>query len=770
MIFIANETHSQLILLIRMKRQIHTSTTPVRSQLTPPAVLLFSAALFAGLHSGLLAQDNATATVNTTLPEVLVESESDNIVQGPFLPDVQGTHINVGKKSSVIDLDELPSITNNNYRQALAKTPGLLLSEETTPLVSIGYRGLDPGRVQYTQVLKDGIPIHADQFGYPEAYYTPPLDTVDRIEFLRGGASLIYGPQPGGALNYITHRPRQDRAFSLGTSHTYGSDNYYSNFSYIDGTSGRLGYYGYYNHREGDGFRTSNSSFNLNAGNVKFVLDGDKDSRFIVSLEMYEEEHGEPGGLTFDTGPNAVNYNANRDQASRLYDMFELKRYFGSLTWEKDFSEETKMSISGWGGYYSRYSSRQRGGGFGTRPVGASANTASVELQEFYTWGVDARIRHDYELFGGTHTLAGGVQLYHTDSPRQDRRGDSKNAKGGDLRNDSDRETWYAPIFLENRFELGPFSITPGVRLENIWQSVHENKNVEKTAAGVALADSDDQEFVPLFGLGLNYDLHRENKIAIYGNISQSYRPKIYTQSVPTGGTQIVPRDLDEGKAWQYEIGFRGAPTSWISWDVSTFLLDFDNQIGNVALPGGFSTVANVGRAQHLGAEVAAEFDIIGFIDYLNGNCEVATTSKDKAVIARESLVDRIGSLSLYANATWLDAEFVSGPLEGNTPRYAPDYLVRAGLVYSWQDRFKLAFLGTFVGDSFADDGNTAQRFVPAYMVWDLTAEAAVYKDIVTVNAGINNVFNEDYYSRVNDSGIDPGYGRNYYVGVGFKF
>ena len=127
-----------------------------------------------------------TPAETVTAEEVVIEAEaeSDESVQGPFLPAVQGTHINSGKKSSVIDLDEFPRITNNNYRQALAKTPGLFVSEETTPLVSIGYRGLNPDRVQFTQVLKDGIPIHADQFGYPEAYYTPPLDTVDRIEFL----------------------------------------------------------------------------------------------------------------------------------------------------------------------------------------------------------------------------------------------------------------------------------------------------------------------------------------------------------------------------------------------------------------------------------------------------------------------------------------------------------------------------------------------------------------------------------------------------------
>ena len=80
---------------------------------------------------------------------------------------------------------------------------GLVLAEESTPLVSIGYRGFDPNRTQTTMVLKDGIPISADMIGYPENYYLPPIDSVDRIDFLHGGAALLYGPQPGGALNYV---------------------------------------------------------------------------------------------------------------------------------------------------------------------------------------------------------------------------------------------------------------------------------------------------------------------------------------------------------------------------------------------------------------------------------------------------------------------------------------------------------------------------------------------------------------------------------------
>lgn len=709
----------------------------------------------------------AFAQPTTKLEDVVVEAESDQTVQAPFLPAVQGTRINAGKKTSVIDLDALPTITNNNYRQALALTPGLLVSEETTPLVSIGYRGLDPSRVQFTQVLKDGIPIHADQFGYPEAYYTPPLDTVDRIEFTRGGAALMFGPQPGGALNYVTHRPRQDRPFSFGTAHTFGSNSYYSTFSYMDGTEGRLGYYGYFNHREGQGFRTANSDFGLNAGNIKLVLDASTDSRWILSLEAYEEKHGEPGGLTFATGPDAVNYNENRNAASRLSDRFELQRYFASLTWEKDFSEATKMLSNAWASSYTRYSSRQRGGGFGTLPTGPLSQSTTIEEQKFFTLGLESRLRHDYELWGGTHTVAGGLQFYHTQSPREDRRGDTGKARSGALRSDSDREVTYLPFFVENRFHWGAFSITPGVRFENIWQGVKENRNVEKTAKGIPLADEKEYNFVPLLGLGTEYEL--APNVQIYGNVSQSYRPKLYTQTVPTGGTTLIPQDLNESQAWQYEVGFRGKPVSWASWDVSAFLMDFDNQIGRVALPGGFSTLANVGRAQHKGVEAALEVDLIGLADTTARHPSQVPAGKE-AVPAEKSLVERFGSLRLHGNVTLLQAEFVSGPLDGFTPRYAPDYQFRTGLTYDWRNRFKLALLGTFVGDSFADDANTAERRMPAYMVWDLTMEAKVYKDSVSVNAGINNLFNEDYYARVNDSGIDPGYARNYYAGFSLKF
>jgi outer membrane receptor protein involved in Fe transport len=48
--------------------------------------------------------------------------------------------------------------------------------------------------------------------------------------------------------------------------------------------------------------------------------------------------------------------------------------------------------------------------------------------------------------------------------------------------------------------------------------------------------------------------------------------------------------------------------------------------------------------------------------------------------------------------------------------------------------------------------------------------EWKVYKDLVGITAGINNLFDEEYYARVRPDGIDPAYGRNYYAGLSLSF
>jgi outer membrane receptor for Fe3+-dicitrate len=339
---------------------------------------------------------------------------------------------------------------------------------------------------------------------------------------------------------------------------------------------------------------------------------------------------------------------------------------------------------------------------------------------------------------------------------------------------------WDGAIFAENRFKFGRLSIVPGMRLEFLNQSVDEQLNVAKTSNGDPLANQSDFNFVPLFGLGLGYVLVQGQpilsapavagekgaeaknppvpvvtgfgppRVELYGTVSQAYRPITYGELVPTGASSVVNGDLQEGNALQFEYGVRGKPFPYLNFDVGGFYFTFTDQIGEVILPNGFTSTESVGDARYIGLEAATEMDILSLI---NGGAP-----------------SPYGNLTLYGNVTLLDAEFTSGPNNGKTPAYAPEYQVKTGAIYSYKNTFKLAMLGTLVDDEFGDDGDSFEGFIPAYNVWDLTAEFRFWKGRAGVFAGIRNVFNESYWGEVREEGIMPALPRNYYGGFEFFF
>jgi Fe(3+) dicitrate transport protein len=705
----------------------------------------------------------------------------------PALPPVEGTRINAGKKTSFVKPQEFPTFAGNDYREVMATTPGIIVSEEPqSPIINFGYRGLNSQRSEFMQVLKDGVSIKNEQFGFPETHYTPILDAVDRIELIRAGAALQFGPQPGGALNFVMKMPRQDAPFHFTMRNVFGSYEYYRNYSEVDGTIGPLGYFFYYDHRQQEGFREANSDYSLDGGSPRFVLDVTRDSRFILTIDLYDEEHGEPGGFRRREAvnpPNSVFVEDDPTLTTRFFDRFRLQRYYGTLEYQKFFSERTELDIKAFGGYLSRWSKRQRGGGFGTLPSGPDANTNSIQLREDWTEGVDARMRHDYNLLGDVSTIAGGVYFYHALQDRRDERGQTPDAESGMLRNFNTGETWDGAIFAENRFHFGRLSIVPGMRLEFLNQSVDEEFNFAKSHAEPPepLASHSDFNFVPLFGLGVGYTVVEgaplsvasapvaggkgaESKevvsqtvtavgpprVELYGTVSQAYRPITYGELVPTGASSIVNGDLKEGEALQFEYGVRGKPFPYLNFDVGAFYFTFDDQVGEVILPNGFTSTSNVGDARYIGFEAATELDVLSMI---NGGAP-----------------SPYGNLTLYGNVTLLNAEFTSGPNDGKTPAYAPDYQVKTGAIYRYKDVFKLALLGTIVDDEFGDDGDSFEGFIPAYNVWDLTAEVKFWNGRAGVFAGIRNLFDENYWGEVREEGIMPALPRNYYGGFEFFF
>lgn len=662
------------------------------------------------------------------------------------LPEVSGVVINSGKKTTVADLKAVPEITANNYRQAFSQLPGLLTSEVSNEsFASFSYRGLgDPHESSNMNLLRNGIPIAADMYGYPANYYQPPIDSVDSIEFVRGGASLMYGPQVGGALNFVTRKPDPKAPATVYSKQVFGSRNFFSTYNELSGTTGNVSYLGFFNRRQSDGFRDENSDYGVNNGNMTFSVETSPEALWTVEFDAYDADHGEAGGLTLETGPGLANYNDDRFQSSVLFDRLRIQRYSGTIGLECQLDKETTIVTRAFGWYYDRFSRRQSPGT--ANPFGGVYNgtTNMIADQEFTTLGVDSRLAHSWKLFGEEQNFAGGVLLYGSDSPFTQEQGQSPWADDGVLQRDVYRKTRTAALFAENRFNFGRFKVTPGSRIEMIDVAINENL---ATTPELGLRNEDDLTTVFLPGIGAAYDLGVQSEI--YANATTGYKPKTYADMVPLNSGDTISSDLDPAHSSMYEIGVRGTPLTWMRFDSSVFTARFSDQFGRVG-----SNIQNVGNSETHGLDLMTEFALSKLYDSLAGS----------------QLEDTAGNFNLFWNAQFLNAEFHSGPVDGKTPQYAPDYVIRTGATYAYEKRYKLAMAGTFVAHHYADDANSSNRYIPSYRVWDLTAEAEVVAKYFSVVAGVNNIFDEKYYARIRSNGIDPALPRNLYGGVILKF
>lgn len=710
----------------------------------------FSVSLYAflTLHAQAQESKDESASADTYhLKEVVVQGRSQSdLPLSTSLPEVSGVTINSGKKTTVADLKAVPEIASNNYRQAFSQLPGLLTSEVSNEsFASFSYRGLgDPHESFNMNILRNGIPIAADMYGYPASYYQPPIDSVDSIEFVRGGASLMYGPQVGGALNFKTRLPDPSAPASVYSKQVFGSNNFFSTYNELSGTSDNVSYLGFFHRRQSDGFREENSDYGVNNGNIMFAIESSPRAKWTIEFDAYDADHGEAGGLTRETGEGLANYDQNRNQSSVLFDRLLVERYFGAIGLEYEADKDTTIVARGFGWYYDRYSHRQNPGT--ATPFGGIYNgtTNTIADQAFSTLGLDLRVARSWKMFKEEQNLAAGLLLYGVNSPFTQEQGQTPWADSGVLQRDVDRTTRTAALFAENRFNFGDLKITPGARLEMIDIGIQENI---PTTPELGLREEDDFSAVFLPGVGIAYDLGFDSEA--YANATTGYKPRTYADVVPLNSGDTISSDLDPAHSTMYEAGVRGTPLSWTRFDSSLFLANFTDQFGRVG-----SNIQNVGNSETYGLDLMTEFATIKLYDSIVGS----------------NLADQIGNINLFWNAQFLNAEFTSGPVDGKTPQYAPDYVMRTGITYDYDRRYKLAFIGTFVDDHYADDANTANRFIPSYSVWDLTAEAEVVPSRLSLVAGVNNVFDEEYYARIRSNGIDPALPRNIYGGVVLKF
>lgn len=636
-----------------------------------------------------------------------------------------------GKKNTITSLKDIPQLQTNSYRQATSQTPGLLVSEvPNESLAAITYRGLgDPHESFNVLLLQDGLPVASDMYGYPAHYYSPALPMMDKFQFIRGGAGLQYGPQPGGVVNYLSTPLKKGQKLAGKVGLTYGSYNLLSTNNNVYGSKGDNSYAIEYFRRQGDGPQRENSDFAADYLQIRNNTYKGKNTYRVV-FNGYNSDHGNPGGFSKKVGTNLNKYGDDQGKATKEHDRLKVSRAQLALGLDRRIDDSSEIHFTLWASAYRRYSKSQKGGGFGSFPTGPSADTNDIVTQNYYGHNAEARYLKNYDL----HTFTAGFLYYNLASPIVTELGKSASANHGVTQTRLDRATHTNSLFMENRFSFGKFMITPGVRVENIRQTIDERK---KTVAG-DLRNQDRTVTQPLFGLGMSY--HLDDDQQLYANASEAYKPITYSEAVPAINNATVSKNIDPSKIYNYEFGYRGQKDR-INWDVSAFFIRYENKFGLVG-----TNFQNTGASTHKGFDVATEVKVRP-------------------------------TISLYGNFELLDAKYTWGPQKGNTPQYAPKTMTRAGVIYNKENQFKAALMGVMVGKHYGNDNNgngttagSKNDFViPSYTVFDLSADWTFYQNWIA-SAAVNNLLDKDYYSRVRTDGIAWALGRNFYAGVSYKF
>jgi Fe(3+) dicitrate transport protein len=724
--------------------------------------------------------------LNREMSEVAIIERRSEIFALSRLREVEGTSIYAGKKNEVISLEQMTVNTaGNNARQIYGQVAGLNIFESNDAglQLNIGGRGLDPNRSSNFNIRQNGYDISADVLGYPESYYTPPAEALQEIQIIRGAASLQYGTQFGGLVNFKMKKPTRDKLIDVESRQSVGSNRLFTSFNSMSGSAGNVGYYGYYNYKRGDGFRP-NSGFE--SQNVYFYTDYELSDNTKLALDftyLYYLAH-QPGGLTdsqFYSDPLVSNRSRN---------WFEVDWKVASLRLEHQFSYRSRLSALVYGLDASRKSV-----GFRTNRVSQQDDLDAPRdliLGDFKNWGSEVRFLNRYKIGSRNSVFLIGSKYYQSNNTSVQGPGSASSEADFTLADDRfpnypNQSDFAYPnrnlaVFGENIFYISDnFSVTPGFRFEQIkTESEGTFRRVNFDLAGNPIQNqlfddnrTFDRNFL-LLGLGLSY--YADETTELYGNLSQNYRSVTFNDIRIVNPTfQVDPAITDED-GFTADVGIRGRFGNSFSYELGAFGLLYDNRIGEVLraetrinADGDIEETGrvvrfrgNIGRAFMYGIESLAELNMLSLIGSDSQNAR----------------------LVLFANTAVTQSEYLESDVpgvEGNDVEFVPALNLKTGLSFGYKN-FVGSFQHTYISSQYTDASNAEQNVndnqsgvrgeIPAYSVSDLSLSWS-YKSI-TLESGINNLFDTRYFTRratgYPGPGIIPSPPRSYYATLQIKF
>lgn len=689
-----------------------------------------------------LVNNEAFARQTTQVEPIVIESDRAKRLRKS---GIQEGKIYSGKKNTQVILEEAGPLATNNYRQVAVTVPGLTIAEvNNESWASITYRGLgDPHESFNLLILEDGIPISADIYGYPAAYYQPPMDTISGYEFLRGGSALMYGPQAGGALNYLTHRagtaPVKSHVRLLG-----GEFGYAQGFLQADGQVGDIDYVVNGHGRRSDGFRDSNGGYEVSGYNVKLGYLIKSDLKIRVKAQDYLGQHDEAGGLARTTTVDAIGIDRSKRATTSPYDQIQIDRNFFGLGIEYKQKDTQNWIFDIWHTNLGRSSFRQDYASgqdqFGTVKQGS---TSDIVHQKFQTFGAQLQGISDTQINNTPLNLVYGYRYYANTNPLENQTGSTPNSMSGVQELIVENRSLSHSFFTEALLKVGEWSLSPGLRYEMIRQEIKEMFRSSNVALpGGDLRSDSIRENVLLYGLGIERKVFNSSWKVI-ANSSSGYTPAIFAEAFPLSPADQLNGDLEASRILTHEIGVAGEFSDSALLEVSTFYVTNSNQIGRVG-----NQFTNVGDAEYYGVEGVFMLDLF------------------------KEIIPSSHSLETTFGVSLMNSKFVGGPTNtiGKTPQYAPQQTFRWNFSYLHPSHASVTLSGQWLGNHFADDANTANFEIPQYSVWDLGAKIPLGVEGLNLQVAVRNLFDQNYFARIRSNGIEPGQPRIATAGLDYVF
>ena len=678
------------------------------------------------------------------------------------LPDQQGTYLMAGRRTELIRLAEIDAdVAQKNPRQLLARVPGLFVydMDGSGNQINVATRGLDAHRSWELNMRHNGVLTNSDMYGYPASHFSPPGESLERIELVRGTASLQYGGQFGGMLNLVAKQADTTRRVAVESINSVGSFGLRSTYTAVGGRVGKLTYYGYAYWRHSDGYRrNSQSDAQALFANVRYQAS----ARLTLSAELARSTYlyQIPGPLTDSM------FRADPRQATRDRNYYSPDIWVPSVRVDWQLGRRTRLQ---W----------VNSGVFGTRnsvvvdafatvsdrpdPVSGQYRQRQVDVDNFNSFTSEVRLLHRFRVIGIQAMAVVGGQLMHNDlNRRQLGKGTTGTNYDLTLTAPFARDLWCytrnGAGFAEVQFQLTPrLSVSPGIRVE---RGLTRMRGVISYYDPGNLPNNISHQFA-LFGISGQYKVN--DAVRLYGGWSQAYRPVIFKDIIPASVYEQVDKNLRDATGHNAELGVEGY---WGGLHVNMSLFDvlYRNRMGTLvqttAAGQPYTLRTTIGDSRSQGLEVLIEGQLV-----------------------------KAGRLTVsgFTSTAFMAARYIKGNVSagtenrtvvGNQVESAPGFTSRNGLTLRYRTA-SLTAQYSYVGMTYSDalntavvSGNGAKGPVPAYGVWDLNATWRVTRWL-HIRSSVNNLLNSQYFTKrplfYPGPGVWSSDGRNAVLTVGIR-